>query len=89
MVNIMSSWYLESANHCSGAFDHTVNEMAIAGLTNIASDVVKPPRVAEAAVQFECEVSNQSLSFYIKLYVWFYNCIHTLLTTVGGCATKI
>ena len=53
----MSSWYLESANHCSGAFDPDQNELSIAGLTTLSSDVVKPLRVAEAAVQFECEVS--------------------------------
>ena len=56
MVNIMSSWYLESANHCSGAFPPDVNEMEVAGLTEVPSEVVKPPRVAEAAVQLECEV---------------------------------
>lgn len=57
MVNIMSDWYVESANHCSGAFPHEVNEMEKAGLTPLASHIVKPPRVGNAAVQLECEVN--------------------------------
>lgn len=56
VVNIMSDWYVESANHCSGAFPHDVNELEKAGLSSLPSDIVKPPRVGSAAVQLECEV---------------------------------
>lgn len=52
----MSKWYVESANHTCGAFPPEVNEMEVAGLTPLPSDLVKPPRVREAAVQLECEV---------------------------------
>eukprot|EP01042_Synura_sphagnicola_P027666 gene27666-35702_t len=45
----------ESANHCSGAFPHDINEMDKAGLSSLPSDVVKPPRVGNAAIQLECE----------------------------------
>jgi flavin reductase (DIM6/NTAB) family NADH-FMN oxidoreductase RutF len=61
VVNIMSSWYLESANHCSGPFSADQNEMVLAGLTSLPSEVVKPPRVAEAAVQLECEVQYRNI----------------------------
>lgn len=54
----MSSWYLESANHTCGAFPPEVDELQQAGLTTVASVNVKPPRVAEAAVQLECEVCD-------------------------------
>lgn len=57
VVNIMSSWYLESANHTSGPFPPDQNEFELAGLTTVPSEVVAPPRVAESAVQFECEVT--------------------------------
>lgn len=57
VVNIMSSWYVESANHCSGAFPPDVSEFEVSGLSTLPSDIVKPPRVGEAAVQLECEVS--------------------------------
>ena len=56
VVNIMSSWYVDSANHTCGNFPPEENEMILAGLTNIKSDLVTPPRVGEAAVQLECEV---------------------------------
>eukprot|EP01032_Pedospumella_encystans_P022791 gene22791-25818_t len=56
VINIMSSWYLESANHTSGPYPPDQNEFELAGLTTLPSEVVKPPRVAESAVQFECEV---------------------------------
>lgn len=56
VVNIMSSWYLEAANHTSGNFPANVNEMEVAGLASLPSDAVRPPRLAEAAVQLECEV---------------------------------
>eukprot|EP01039_Chlorochromonas_danica_P005348 gene5348-5884_t len=55
VVNIMSSWYLEAANHTSGNFPSNVNEMEVAGLASLPSDLVRPPRLAEAAVQLECE----------------------------------
>ena len=65
VVNIISDWYLESANHTCGNFDPDVNEMDIAGLTPIPSVIVKPPRVGESAVQMECEVIVDKLVFTI------------------------
>ena len=53
----MSTWYVDSANHCCGNFPPEVNEMEIAGLTELKSDMVKPPRVGESAIQLECEVT--------------------------------
>jgi len=55
VVNIMSSWYTESANHCCAPFSPEINEMELSGLTSLPSDLIKPPRVGEAAVQLECE----------------------------------
>lgn len=56
VVNIISDWYVEAANHTSGEFAPGVDEMAQAGLTPAPSQLVKPPRVAEAAVQLECRL---------------------------------
>eukprot|EP01038_Epipyxis_sp_PR26KG_P012815 gene12815-17180_t len=56
VVNIMSEWYIDSANHTCGNFSPEVNEMELAGLTSIPSQAIKPPRVGEAAIQMECEV---------------------------------
>lgn len=61
VVNIMSDWYTESANHTSGRFPSEVDEMKLSGLTPIPSEAIAPPRVGEAAVQFECEVRHMYL----------------------------
>ncbi len=39
-----------------GSYDRGVNEMELAGLTPVPSEVVKPPRVAESVVQLECKL---------------------------------
>ncbi|KAG2440828.1 hypothetical protein HXX76_003683 [Chlamydomonas incerta] len=56
VVNIMSEWFVEAANHTCGDFPRGVDEMALAGLTPLASTKVRPPRVAESAVHMECRL---------------------------------
>lgn len=62
VVNIMSEWFVESANHTCGAFPPDVDEITVSGLSAVPSVKVKPPRVAESAVQLECQVSTFSPS---------------------------
>jgi len=52
----MSSWFVDSANHTCGNFPPDVNEMKIAGLTEVPSESVSPPRVGESAINLECVV---------------------------------
>ncbi|KAG1674457.1 hypothetical protein FOA52_003062 [Chlamydomonas sp. UWO 241] len=58
VVHIISDWYVEAANHTCGDFDRGVDESTLAGLTPVASTLVKPRRMAEAAVAFECELER-------------------------------
>jgi flavin reductase (DIM6/NTAB) family NADH-FMN oxidoreductase RutF len=58
VVHIISEWYVEGANHCSGNFAADVNEFERAGLTATPSTVVQPPRVAESALAFECKLER-------------------------------
>ena len=51
--NIVQQTYLTSKEHPKG-----VNEFLKAGLTELASETVKPPRVAESFVQLECKVND-------------------------------
>lgn len=44
----------EAMNATSGSFPKTVDELAQAGLTSEASKLVKPPRVKESPIHFEC-----------------------------------
>jgi flavin reductase (DIM6/NTAB) family NADH-FMN oxidoreductase RutF len=56
VVNIVDYYMLGKVNHTSAEFDKGVNEFSEAGLTEIPSQVVKPPRVFESPVQLECTV---------------------------------
>ena len=58
VVNMIGDWMTESANYTSAAFPHGIDEMKQAGLTPLASETVKPPRVAESVVQMECKLSG-------------------------------
>lgn len=56
VVNSTNSWLVEAASHCAAEYPYGVNEMEKVGLTPVSSFKVKPPRVRESALQFECEV---------------------------------
>ncbi len=67
VVNIVSEEFAAKMNVTSGEYPYGVDEFAQSGLTPVASDVVRPPRVKESHVNMECkllqviEVSNQPL----------------------------
>ena len=54
VVNVVSEDIAEQMNVTSGDYLPEVDEFEMARLTPIPSDLVKPPRVAESRVQFEC-----------------------------------
>eukprot|EP00934_Nitzschia_sp_Nitz4_P000743 Nitzschia sp. Nitz4//scaffold59_size112058//20214//21056//NITZ4_004101-RA/size112058-processed-gene-0.182-mRNA-1//1//CDS//3329555099//743//frame0 len=57
VVNIISEWYIDAANHSCGAFSPDTDEFVESGLTKRNScQVVKAPRVGEAAISYECQV---------------------------------
>lgn len=56
VINVVSKDIVEKANIASGEFDSGVNEFHEAGLTMEDSIKVKPFRVKESPVQFECKV---------------------------------
>jgi flavin reductase (DIM6/NTAB) family NADH-FMN oxidoreductase RutF len=55
VVNMVSDALAEKMNVTAIDFDKSVNELAEAGLTTAPSAKVRPPRIAEAPVAFECE----------------------------------
>lgn len=65
VVNIVSEEFAEQMNASSADVPPEVDEFVLSGLTPIASDLVKPPRVAESKAQMECrlhqivEISDQ------------------------------
>ena len=56
VVNIMSEWYVESANHTCGSFPYETDEISVSGLNTMPSVKVLPERIKESAVQLECKV---------------------------------
>ena len=56
VVNIVSESFAAQMNVCSGEYPPEVNEFALSGLTPVASDLVKPPRVGESKVSMECRL---------------------------------
>jgi flavin reductase (DIM6/NTAB) family NADH-FMN oxidoreductase RutF len=58
VINIVSHAMVQQMSLSSTEYDKGVNEFAKAGFTEILSEKVKPPRVAEAPVQFECIVKD-------------------------------
>ena len=55
VVNMVSDALAEKMNVTAIDFDKSVNELTEAGLTTAASAKVRPPRIAESPVSFECE----------------------------------
>ncbi|MCW5908080.1 MAG: flavin reductase family protein [Chitinophagales bacterium] len=58
VVNIPHYDMLYQMNLAAHMYEKGVNEFSKSGLTPVASVVVKPPRVGECFVQFECEVKD-------------------------------
>lgn len=58
VVNIAHYDMLYQMNLAAGMYPKETNEFEKSGLTPVASFKVKPPRVAECHVQFECEVKQ-------------------------------
>ena len=55
VVNMVSDALAAKMNVTAIDFDKSVNELSEAGLTTAPSSKIRPPRIAEAPVAFECE----------------------------------
>lgn len=58
VVNMVVEEIGQQMNICSGHFPYGVDEFEKSGLTPIPSDLVKPFRVLESPVNFECRVTQ-------------------------------
>ena len=62
VVNVVTYELVEAMNVTSGEYDASVNEFDLAKVTPAPSKNVRPPRVAESPVSFECRL-HQILNF--------------------------
>ncbi|MFM2282852.1 MAG: hypothetical protein RL222_356 [Bacteroidota bacterium] len=58
VIHICNFAVVEQMNATSEAFPPEVDEMQATGLTPVPSDLVRPPRVQECPVAFECRVTQ-------------------------------
>lgn len=58
VINVVNYDIVEKMSLASSPFDSNVDEFVKSGLTPVASDIVKPFRVKESPVQFECKVND-------------------------------
>jgi flavin reductase (DIM6/NTAB) family NADH-FMN oxidoreductase RutF len=58
VINVVNYDLVEQASLASTEYDKGVNEFTKAGMTALPSLKVRPPRVAESPVAFECEVKQ-------------------------------
>lgn len=56
VVNVVSEALAHAANITASEVPPHVDEFALAGLTPLASEMVRPPRVAESPAQMECKL---------------------------------
>ncbi|WP_249226790.1 flavin reductase family protein [Alicyclobacillus mengziensis] len=56
VVNVVNEALVSPMSQTNPEFPPDVDEFQVAGLTPIASHVVKPPRVLESPIQMECEL---------------------------------
>jgi flavin reductase (DIM6/NTAB) family NADH-FMN oxidoreductase RutF len=56
VVNVVTYELREAMNQTSGEYGSSVNEFELAKLTAKPSKLVRPPRVAESPVSFECKL---------------------------------
>ena len=56
VVNIVNEAIAAQMNICAAEYPADVDEFEVSGLTAVASDVVKPPRVLESPVSMECRL---------------------------------
>ena len=54
VVNIVSEDFAEKMNATSAEAPPDIDEFELAGLTPLASELVRPPRVGESRIQMEC-----------------------------------
>ncbi len=58
VINIVTHSISEQMSLSSTEYGKGVNEFVKSGLTEVPSDIVKPPRVGESPVAFECKVND-------------------------------
>jgi len=69
VINIVNYSIVHQMSLSSSPFEKGINEFVKAGLTAIPSEEIKPFRVKESPVQFECKVNNLVICEVLKIHI--------------------
>ena len=58
VINVVTEEIVQQASLASTEYERDINEFIKSGLKQVKSDIVKPPRVLESKVSFECKVND-------------------------------
>lgn len=58
VINVVNYAIVEQMSLASSPFDSSIDEFKKSGLTPLSSELIKPFRIAESPVQFECKVNQ-------------------------------
>ena len=58
VINLVDEDILKQVNQCSADYPEGIDELMTVGFTPVASTRIRPPRVAESKVSFECKVKE-------------------------------
>ena len=58
MISLVTEEIAQQVSLASCEFDSNVNEFEKAGLTEVKSECISPPRVMESPINFECKVTQ-------------------------------
>lgn len=56
VINVVTEDIADKVNQCSGLYEKGANEFVISGLTAVKSKIIKPFRVKESPIHFECKL---------------------------------
>jgi flavin reductase (DIM6/NTAB) family NADH-FMN oxidoreductase RutF len=76
VVNLVDEAIAEAMHLTSASEPSGVNELDVAGLETLASDKVRPPRIANAPVSMECTVHDSLIIGENRLVIGYVHVLH-------------
>ena len=58
VINIVDEGLAQAMNMASGSYPPDMSEFDVTGLTQVPSEYVKPPRIAESPISLECKLRS-------------------------------
>jgi flavin reductase (DIM6/NTAB) family NADH-FMN oxidoreductase RutF len=56
VVNTVSEWMAQPMNQAAAEYPYGTSELSVVGLNTVKSKIVKPPRIKQSPIHFECKL---------------------------------